>query len=184
MRIWFTKVLLLKKLLYGKSAQKQDKTNSNKQKHRYLRASPAPFQAPLTQQPCPAKRPHSDRYLLYLIPQLHGANTITCPTYRGGGSLERVSHLSNLPGWKKGFKNQTRTSHATEVLTEGLQLTSSKAFHTSLKFFSGWHKIGNGNHNGLFSYVPLQREWLSATDSSNLFYWNDSSNPMPIYNQP
>lgn len=120
-----------------------------------------------------------DRYLLYLIPQLHGANTITCPTYRGGGSLERVSHLSNLPGWQKGFKNQTRTSHA----TEGLQLTSSKAFHTSLKFFSGWHKIGNGNNNGLFSYVPLRREWLSATDSSNLFYWNDSSNPMPIYNQ-
>ena len=77
--------------------------------------------------------------------------------------LERVSHLLNLPGWWNGFKNQTtRISYTAEVLTDGLQLTSSKAFHMSLKCFRWWHKIGNRNTNGLFSYVPLGRAGLDA----------------------
>ena len=71
--------------------------------------------------------------------------------------------LLNLPGWWNGFKNQTtRISYTAEVLTDGLQLTSSKAFHMSLKCFRWWHKIGNRNTNGLFSYVPLGRVWLDA----------------------
>lgn len=41
-------------------------------------------------------------------------------------------------------------------------------------FFSGWQKTGIKNTNSLFSYFPLGRELLGATDSSDLFHWNDT----------